>query len=93
MPNSYKGSLTINPQVVATPFDNGEGVLIDLQGKQYFQLNETGWLIWQRLTDGHSSAQIVAALVAEYEVSEAQAQASVQRLRADLEQRELLTTS
>ena len=85
-------SLTINPQVVATPFDNGEGVLIDLQGKRYFQLNETGWLIWQQLSAGQAPAQIVAALVAEYEVSEAQAQASVQRLRADLQQRELLTT-
>ena len=85
-------ALKTNPQVVATPFDNGEGVLIDLQGKRYFQLNETGWLIWQRFAAGHSSAQIVAALVAEYEVSEAQAQASVQRLRADLQQRELLTT-
>jgi Coenzyme PQQ synthesis protein D (PqqD) len=83
-------SLKTNPQVVATPFDNGEGVLIDLQGKQYFQLNETGWLIWQRLTDGHSPAQIAAALVAEYEVSEVQAEASVQRLLADFQQRELL---
>ncbi len=93
MPDSYKDALTINPQVVATPFDNGEGVLIDLQGKRYFQLNETGWLIWQRLTDGQAPAQIVAALVAEYEVSEVQAEASVQRLLSDLQQRELLTTS
>jgi Coenzyme PQQ synthesis protein D (PqqD) len=84
-------SFKTNPQVVATPFDNGEGVLIDLQGKQYFQLNETGLFIWQRLADGHSSAQIVAALMTEYEVSEAQAQASVQRLLADLQQRELLS--
>ena len=84
--------LITNPQVVATPFDNGEGVLIDLQGKQYFQLNETGWLIWQQLVAGQAPAQIIAALTEEYEVSEAQAQASVQRLLADLRQRELLTT-
>ncbi len=85
--------LITNPQVVATPFDNGEGVLIDLQGKQYFQLNETGWLIWQQLVAGQAPAQIIAALTEEYEVSEAQAQASVQRLLADLQQRELLTIS
>ena len=83
-------SFKTNPQVVATPFDNGEGVLIDLQGKQYFQLNETGLFIWQRLADGHSSAQIASALTAEYDVSEVQAEASVQRLIADLQQRELL---
>ena len=86
-------SVTTNPQVVATPFDNGEGVLIVLQGKQYFQLNETGLFIWQQLADGKTTAQVMAALTAEYEVSDAQAQASVQRLIADLQQRELLTTS
>ncbi len=90
MPDSREDAFKTNPQVVATPFDNGEGVLIDLQGKQYFQLNETGLFIWQRIADGHSSEQIVAALTAEYEVSETQAQASVKHLIADLQQRELL---
>ena len=92
MPDSHQDSFKTNPQVVATPFDNGEGVLIDLQGKQYFQLNETGLFIWQLLADGKTSAQIIAALTAEFEVSDDQAQASVQRLLADLQQRELLTT-
>ena len=80
-----------NLHVIATAFDNGEGVLIDLQNKRYYQLNETGLLIWQELEAGHTRAQVIAALMAAYEVAEEQAQASVLRLLNDLQQLELLS--
>lgn len=80
-----------NPHVIATAFDNGEGVLIDLQNKRYYQLNETGLLIWQELEAGHPRAQVVAALMAAYEVAADRAEASVQRLVNDLQQLELLS--
>jgi hypothetical protein len=76
--------------VIATAFDNGEGVLIDLHGKRYFQLNETALLIWQGLEAGHSSEQILAKMMTEYEVTEPQAQQSLWRLIGDLQKQELL---
>jgi hypothetical protein len=82
-----------NPHVIATGFDNGEGVLIDLHGKRYYQLNETGWLVWQWLVNGHTSEQIIAALTATYDVTEAHASESLKKLIHDLQHRALLSTS
>ncbi|NOT60968.1 MAG: PqqD family protein [Acidobacteria bacterium] len=81
-----------NPHVIATPFDNGEGVLIDLQGKRYYQLNETGWLIWQWLVHGHSTEQIVAALTTDFDVTDRHASESLNKLIHDLQQRALLVS-
>lgn len=41
-------------------------------------LNETGKLLWERLTEGATPAELVAALLAEYSVSEETARKDVQ---------------
>ncbi len=35
--------------VIFSGFDDGEGMLVDLQKKSYYQLNETAVLVWQCL--------------------------------------------
>lgn len=42
-------------------------------------LNETAEIIWNRLTDGAEMDELVQALLAEYDVDEARARASVEK--------------
>ena len=53
------------------------------QGK-YFALEETAQRIWELIEQPRSVAQIVEALVDEYDVPEAQCQAEVEVFLADL---------
>ena len=76
--------------VVFTEFDEGEGVLVDLNSKRYYQLNETAMLIWRGLEQGKSHAEIVAAVTDRYDVTPEHAAASVERLLHSLESHKLV---
>lgn len=69
-----------NEQVVFTDFDGNEGLLIDLNTKKYYQLNESAMLIWKALEKKRELSEIVGEITATYEVSAEQATASVERL-------------
>ena len=55
--------------VVFTDFDGVEGILVDLNTKKYYQLNETAMMIWKGLERGLGSNQIADEMVANYEVT------------------------
>jgi hypothetical protein len=76
--------------VVSTEFQGGEGVLVDLNTKRYYQLNETAMLVWRGLEAGKSVDELRDQMVLEYDVSVEQANASVHRLLSDLQSRRLL---
>ena len=63
--------------VVFTDLDGSEGVLVDLNTKQYFQLNSTASLIWRGLTRGASPDAIAQEMAAEYDVTVDHARRSV----------------
>jgi hypothetical protein len=63
--------------VVFTDLDGVEGVLVDLNTKQYFQLNATASLIWRGLARGLAAGPIAAELAAEYDVTLDHARGSV----------------
>ena len=65
--------------VVFTEFDAGEGVLVDLNTKKYYQLNETAVVVWRGLEDGLSLEEIVGRITSAYEVEDARAEESVRR--------------
>ncbi len=65
--------------VVFTEFDEGEGILVDLNTKKYFQLNETAVVVWRGLEEGLPPEAIAARIAAQYEVDEARAAESVRR--------------
>lgn len=73
-------NLTAGKHVVVTDFDGGEGILVDLDTKRYFQLNETAMLVWRGLEQGKSINEIVDDFTASYEVEPAHAMNSVERL-------------
>ena len=73
-------NLTAGKHVVVTDFDGGEGILVDLNTKRYFQLNETAMIVWRGLEQGKSVNEIVTDFTASYEVETDHAAVSVRRL-------------
>jgi hypothetical protein len=76
--------------IVYTEFDGCEAVLVDLNAKRYYTLNETAMLIWRELERGRTKAEIVRALTAAYDVTEEHAAASIERLLTSLAAHKLL---
>lgn len=66
--------------VVVTDFDGGEGILVDLNTKKYYQLNETAMVVWKGLEQGKTTNEIAADITSAYEVGLDQATLSVQRI-------------
>lgn len=73
-------NLTTGKHVVVTDFDRGEGILVDLNTKRYFQLNETAMIVWRGLEQNKSISEIVADFMSTYEVEPDHATLSVERL-------------
>ena len=76
--------------IVATEFDGGEGVLVDLNSKHYYQLNETAMFVWRCLEDGHQLPEIISQMTAAYDVTPEQAAESVEKVLSDLQARNLV---
>ena len=76
--------------IVYTDVQGTGGILDDLNTKQYYQLNETGSLIWRALEKGDSVEDIVSEMRAVYEVSAEHAHASVEKLLLNLESSNLV---
>ena len=71
-----------NNQIICTEFDGGEGILVDLNTRKYYQLNETALLIWKRLEKGATVDEIVADVVDGYDVPTSHARTSVENTLA-----------
>jgi len=78
--------------ILFTDFD-GEGMIVDLNTKQYFKLNETAALIWRNLERAKHLDEIVAELQSRYEVTREQATASVEKLLEKLADNNLVQTT
>jgi coenzyme PQQ synthesis protein D (PqqD) len=66
--------------VVVTDFDGGEGILVDLNTKKYYQLNETAMVVWKGLEQGKTMREIAADITSNYEVALDRATVSVERI-------------
>ena len=70
--------LSPHDHVIFTDLDGVEGVLVDLNSKQYYHLNETASLIWRGLAKGTSVDGIAKETAELYDVTLEHAQASVE---------------
>ncbi len=68
--------------IVFTDFDGVEGILVDLNTKKYYQLNETAMLIWKGLDQGRDPAAIADEIVSHYEVTPEEALDNVEKTLA-----------
>ena len=78
--------------VVATDFDGGEGILVDLNTKKYYQLNETAMVVWKGLEKGKTMGEIVLDITSNYEVTTDKATSSVQQIVHNFQTYKLLST-
>ena len=74
--------------LVATLSDGA--VLLNLQTKRYYSLNETGTRIWEMVQQTADEEAIVVALLREYEVEEQMARAEVRRILDELIEAQLI---
>jgi hypothetical protein len=74
--------------LVATLSDGA--VLLNLQTKRYFSLNETGTRIWEMVQQTADEEAIVAAMLREYEVEEPMARAEIRRILDELIEAQLI---
>ncbi len=65
-------------------------VLLNLQTKRYYSLNETGTRIWEIVQQTADEETIVATLLREYEVEEQMARAEVRRILDELIEAQLI---
>src|SRR5688572_15572602 len=84
-------NLTPGKHVVVTDFDGGEGILVDLNTKKYFQLNETAMVVWKGLEQGKTVGEIVDDMTAKYEVALEKATRSVERILDNFQTYKLLS--
>jgi hypothetical protein len=67
-----------------------EVVILDLEGSVYLKLNGSGRVLWERLAATCDEPDLTAALLEEYDVSEAQAADDVAAFLTELRRRDLL---
>jgi len=79
--------------VIFTDFDGDEGILVDLNSKKYYQLNETAMLVWKGLENGRSVAEMAAQVTSEYEITFDHAARSIERLLTNFQSYKLVTLS
>jgi hypothetical protein len=78
--------------IVFTEFDDTEGVLVDLNSKRYYTLNETAMIIWRGLEGKRTREQIIKDITDAYDVTPEHAAQSLDKLVAALQARKLLPT-
>jgi len=78
--------------IVFTEFDGAEGILVDLNTKKYYQLNETATLIWKGIANEAPIVEIANSLTTSYEVTPEDAQRNVQAIVQQLQDYNLIST-
>lgn len=86
----YSAKMKPLTDVIFTDFDGKEGILVDLNTKQYYRLNETGSLIWRGLEKGNTLEEIVIEMRNTYDVSDERARSSIDKLLQNLESNKLV---
>ncbi len=83
--------LAHSPEVIFQEV-SGEMVLMHLDTEQYFGLDAVGRRIWELLGEHGDTEQVLATLMAEYEVTESRLRADLQRLLGELLEAGLLVS-
>ena len=79
--------------IIFTDFESGDGILVDLNTKQYYRLNETGALIWRGVEKGRTVSDMAAEIQNVYDVTTEHAQTSIEKLLRTLESNKLVKRS
>jgi hypothetical protein len=78
------------PSEVLAAHLGDEAVLLDLNAKRYYRLNESAAVVFRALEEGEGRDGAIRRLIAAFEVSESDAASAVDALLADLAARKLV---
>jgi Coenzyme PQQ synthesis protein D (PqqD) len=78
-----------NLHIVTTELEDG-AILLNLNTKYYYNLNETGLIIWQALDESGDPEAMATKLTDEYDVDREQASACLRDLLEELEKEGLI---
>ena len=78
-----------NQNVITTELEDG-AILLNLNTKYYYNLNETGLVIWKALDETGKPEAIVTKLTNEYNIDRTHASACLHELLEDLEKERLI---
>jgi hypothetical protein len=80
--NDLQSNVTARPvpyeHVIFTDLDGLEGVLVDLNTRKYYQLNETASLIWRGLEKRSTVSDIAKEMTERYDVTLERAVSSIE---------------
>jgi hypothetical protein len=82
--------VTIAPDVLAAHLGD-EAVLLDLNAKRYYRLNESAAVVFRALEEGEGRDGAIRRLIAAFDVGASDAASAVDALLADLSSRRLVT--
>jgi hypothetical protein len=82
----------LRPEAVAWREVDGEVIALGLESSSYFSTNLSGRLLWQRLAEGTTRAELVEVLMENFGLEQAHAQKDVDVFLDDLRGRGLLTS-
>jgi hypothetical protein len=82
-----------NEEEVASDILDGEAVMINLSTGMYYNMDETGALVWELLGAGRSVGEIGRTLAQRYDVPREQADADVRQLIAQLVEENLVVVA
>ena len=82
--------LRLRSDAVAWREIDGEVVALGLESSTYFGTNSSGTVLWRRLAEGATRAELVGDLVTTFDLETAHAEADVDGFLADLRTRGLL---
>ena len=82
--------LRLRPDAVAWREVDGEVIALGLESSTYFGTNSSGSLLWKRLAEGTTRAELVGELVAAFDLEPSRAEADVDAFLDHLRKRGLL---
>ena len=85
--------LRTNEEEVAANVMDGEAIMINLSNGIYYSMDKVGGLVWAMIEHRRSLEEMVAAIIAHYDIPHPQAQADVERLATELLQENLVEVS
>jgi hypothetical protein len=80
----------LRPEAVAWREVDGEVIALGLESSTYFGTNASGSVLWRRLAQGATRAELIEALMTEFGLEQAQAGTDVDIFLDDLRRRDLL---
>jgi Coenzyme PQQ synthesis protein D (PqqD) len=82
--------LRLRPDAVAWREVDGEVIALGLESSTYFGTNSSGTVLWRRLAEGTTRAELVSDLMTTFGLEQARAQTDVDAFLDDLRGRGLL---